>query len=357
VTRRADRTLAARPKLACGLVVAAVWIVMFAVWNPVAAAQTYEVPLPIPAGATSQVALSQSNALVTCTPPAYFQPNPTVWTVSTSEVQLGGRPDVNVVPAAGHLLSVTVSSSLQPGQGFFISWTGNTDCASFNGIMYFTVSAPTPPPPPPGGGTAPVVAPRNACPAAFARSALPLARSFVPLTAKIRQQSRKPERLKPLLLRARRLADGAAKRFDLARLAKPRAWRRARSSSSLDRRPPSTHREADAPCSRLGTSLRKGQLKALPEFASRLNKISEYEKVMLELTDEKYAADAEFRRHLDALKTTYIPEFEGRTYAQLNPDERVRVASLAQRETGALQVLLRMARNAGKSALGVVFGR
>jgi len=122
---------------------------MFGVWSPVAAAQTYEEPLPIPTGATSQVALSQSNILVTCTPPAYFQPNPTVWTVSSSEVQLGGLPAADVVPAAGHLLSVTVPSSLQPGQGFFISWTGNTDCVSFNGIMYFAVSAPTPPPPPP----------------------------------------------------------------------------------------------------------------------------------------------------------------------------------------------------------------
>jgi hypothetical protein len=152
--------------LARVLLAAAIWMGLVGVFSPLAAGQTYEQPLPIPAGATSQVALSQSNTLTTCTPPGSFQPNPTVWTVSTSEVQLGGLPAGDIVPPAGHLLSVTVSSNLQPGQGFFISWTGNTDCVSFNGIMYFTVSAPTAPPgpapprppePPPGsGGDAPL---------------------------------------------------------------------------------------------------------------------------------------------------------------------------------------------------------
>ena len=137
-----------------GVLAAAAWVGIVGLWSPVAAAQTYEDPLPIRAGATSQVALSQQNILATCTPPAFFQPNRTVWTVSTSEAQLGALPDDDVVPAAGHMLSVTVSSSLQPGQGFFISWTGNTDCVSFNGIMYFKVCEPAACPvgAPPGGG-------------------------------------------------------------------------------------------------------------------------------------------------------------------------------------------------------------
>jgi hypothetical protein len=146
---------------------AAIFMGLVGVFSPVAATQTYEQPLPIPAGATSQVPLSQSNIL-TCTPPGSFHPNPTQWTVSTSEVQLGALPPSDIVPPAGHLLSVTVSSNLQPGQGFFISWSGNTECATYNGIMYFTVSAPTGPPgapplpppeplPPPGsGGDAPL---------------------------------------------------------------------------------------------------------------------------------------------------------------------------------------------------------
>lgn len=155
---------------------------MFGAWNPVAAAQTYEEPLPIPTGATSQVALSQSNTLATCTPPAYFQPNPTVWTVSTSEVQLGGLPAADVMPAAGHLVSVTVPSNMQPGQGFFISWTGNTACVSFNGIMYFTVSAaPTAPPaPPPTARPSPSVPEPAAC-----ETARSLHAQFNALTAQI----------------------------------------------------------------------------------------------------------------------------------------------------------------------------
>jgi hypothetical protein len=136
-----------------GLLAAAAWVGIVGLFSPVAAAQTYEQPLPIAAGATTTVALSQSNIL-TCTPPGSFQPNPTVWTVSTSEVQLGGLPAADVVPAPGHPLSVTVSSNLQPGQGFFISWTGNTDCATFNGIMYFKVCDPVACPvgAPPGSG-------------------------------------------------------------------------------------------------------------------------------------------------------------------------------------------------------------
>jgi hypothetical protein len=54
---------------------------------------------------------------------------------------------------------VTIPSTLQPGQGFFIGWTGNTACVSFNGIMYFTVSAATAPPGPALGPTGPEVDP------------------------------------------------------------------------------------------------------------------------------------------------------------------------------------------------------
>jgi hypothetical protein len=102
----------------------------------------------IPAGATSQVALPQSNVLATCTPPGYFHPNPTVWTVNPPDIPLGNLPDASIVPTAGHPLSVTVPANY-PYQTIHISWSGNTDCVSFNGFIDINVSAAVPPPPPP----------------------------------------------------------------------------------------------------------------------------------------------------------------------------------------------------------------
>jgi hypothetical protein len=107
----------------------------------------------IPAGATSQVALPASNVL-TCTPPGFFHPNPTTWVISPDTIQVGGT--ITDMPPAGHVLSVTVPADHSPFQQIVISWSGNTDCATYNGLITINVSAanppPTPPPPNPGAG-------------------------------------------------------------------------------------------------------------------------------------------------------------------------------------------------------------
>ena len=131
-------------------VLAAAAFSLLGIWPASSAAQDPT----IPAGATSQVALPQSNVVTTCTPPNYFQPNPIVWTVSSS-IPLGNLPDSNTVPAAGHLLSVTVPADYA-SQSIFISWTGNTDCVSFNGVLTIRVGPPITPPPNPGPGNPPL---------------------------------------------------------------------------------------------------------------------------------------------------------------------------------------------------------
>jgi hypothetical protein len=93
-------------------------------------------PPTIPAGATTQVPLPASNILATCTPPGYFQPNPTVWSIIPTTVKVRGR--VTGMPAAGSFLSVTVPRDA-PYRTIFIGWSGNTDCVSFNGWFTLTV--------------------------------------------------------------------------------------------------------------------------------------------------------------------------------------------------------------------------
>jgi hypothetical protein len=85
-----------------------------------------------------------------------------------------------------------------------------------------------------------------------------------------------------------------------------------------------------------------------------LKRISEYEKVMVDKADSKYATDPDFRANVDHLSAL---QFGGRTYAQLTPDERATIASQVQPQSGALEVLLRWVRDAGKSATHVTFGK
>jgi hypothetical protein len=80
-----------------------------------------------------------SNVL-TCTPPGSFHPNPTTWTVNPPSVKLSGTP--TGAPKPGWSLSVTVPASLPTGQSIHISWSGSTDCATFNGWMDLKVGAP-----------------------------------------------------------------------------------------------------------------------------------------------------------------------------------------------------------------------
>lgn len=209
----------------------------------------------------------------------------------------------------------------------------------------------------------------------FARSAVLLARGIVPLVRRIKQQSANPSRLKTLVSSLRQRADRTANTFDLEKLAKPSVWKqcvRGAMSSASDQARAAKPAGQFVPlvaagelgraaqnrgpqCSG-GARLRKDQIKALPEFASKLNKFREYDKVMLDKTDTKYAADADFRFNVDTV-TALDPKFTGRTYAQLTPEERTQIASQFQPQSGAQSVLLQWAREVGKAATRVVFGK
>ena len=122
-------------------ILAAATLALLIAWATPSAAQE----VTIPAGVTSQVALPASNTF-TCTPPGSFSPNPTTWSISPNTVQVGGT--ITDMPPAGHVLSVTVPSDHNPSQSIIISWSGNTDCISYNGIITIHVSAADPPPTP-----------------------------------------------------------------------------------------------------------------------------------------------------------------------------------------------------------------
>jgi hypothetical protein len=190
---------------------------------------------------------------------------------------------------------------------------------------------PAPTGPSPGAQSGKPKKARSASRRKFARAAIPLARDIIPLARKIKRASKQPNQRKRLLASLQRRADSAADVFDLGRLSRPLTWKL-----------------------NPGVDLRKGQLKAMPEFASDLKKISEYDKTMLDMTDRKYATDADFRFNVDQVSAL---QFNGRTYAQLNREEQATIASQFQPQSGALHVLLQWARNAGKSATGVVFGK
>jgi hypothetical protein len=160
--------------------------------------------------------------------------------------------------------------------------------------------------------------------------AIRAARAIDPLADAIKRHAKHPRERKPLLAKLLARADAIADDFDLAKLGKPTAWKL-----------------------NPGVDLRKGQLAALPGFARDLKKISEYEKVMVDKANSKYATDPDFRANVDHLSAL---QFGGRTYAQLTPEEQATIASQVQPQSGALQVLVRWARDAGKSATHVNFG-
>jgi hypothetical protein len=103
-----------------------------------AAARAAEIPT-IPAGATTQVPVPASNIVATCTPPGKFHPNGTTWHVNPSSVKVGGT--VKEMPVAGSFLSVTVPADHSPYQTITISWSGTTECESYNGVITLKVGA------------------------------------------------------------------------------------------------------------------------------------------------------------------------------------------------------------------------
>lgn len=120
------------------LLAAAIALVLVGVPAPFAAAQS---PQTIPAGATTQVALGNSEIVATCTPPAFFQPNPTEWHANPSSVLTAVTTEADA-SGAGYVLGVTVPAGFPPQQSITISWNGNSSCVSFRGSVTLTVCSP-----------------------------------------------------------------------------------------------------------------------------------------------------------------------------------------------------------------------
>lgn len=277
----------------------------------------------IPRGATTTVALPASNVVATCTPPLRFHPNATTWVVSPSTVQIGGAGAD--MPAPGHQIAVTVPAGHSPYQSIRISWSGNTDCVSYNGGIVLKVSSAPP------KGSAPAVAPRAQA-RRFAARAIPIAKQLAGLRRQIVRSRARPARQRALAARALGIARGIGVRFDLDALSNRRSFARSQ---------------------RLGTDLRQGQLKQLPGFASSLQNVADYDREIVDITERRAASDPELAARMDHLATLQY----GSAYAQLGPDERRVIASQVQSQSGALQNLLGRVRQAAAAATRVIFGR
>jgi hypothetical protein len=113
-----------------------------AAWTPVSAAQDPQTATPgtVYAGATTPVSFSASNVLA-CTPPAYYAPGGPYWYNSPEGVQVGGATGQQLIDGA--TVSVTVPADLPSYVTYvFISWSGSTECASYNGYVYIDVLPP-----------------------------------------------------------------------------------------------------------------------------------------------------------------------------------------------------------------------
>jgi hypothetical protein len=271
-------------------------------------------------------------------------PSGSTYYIGPPDTATFGATDPAHVLGLSDSIDIDISPSVHPGVVIVASWTSFHDgCFSAHGGITITVSEGGPAPggtsgaPPPAGpspvaGSSPPKKTLSASRKKFAATALPLARAIIPLARKIKRAAKRPSERKRLLSSLRRRAKDAAGVFDLGRLSRPLTWK------------------LNAP----GVGLRTGQLNAMPGFASDLKKISEYDKVMLDKADAKYANDPDFRYNVDQLSAL---QFSGRTYAQLNRQEQATIASQVQPQSGALQTLLQWARNVGKSASRVVFGK
>jgi hypothetical protein len=167
----------------------------------------------------------------------------------------------------------------------------------------------------------------------FAGAAERHAKAIVRVREMIKESRGKPARkgrLAGLVLDRAGLLGG---RFDLEALKNPQTWSRS---------------------NKLGTDLRKGQLKQLPGFAKDLQEVADYEHDIVTITEERAKSDQELAFRMNLLAQQ---QFEGRRYDQLYPDEKRKIVSQVQRESGALQNLIRRALGAAQSGLGVIFGR
>lgn len=100
--------------------------------------------------------------------------------------------------------------------------------------------------------------------------------------------------------------------------------------------------------------MREGQLKHLPQFASDLQKISDYDHQIIADTEKRAAQDPALMEHMDILAKH---QYEGRSYDQLYPREKRVIVSEVTKQSGTLQHLLNLVRNAAKSGTHVNFGR
>jgi len=166
----------------------------------------------------------------------------------------------------------------------------------------------------------------------FAVRAVPLATRFRDLGIQIARAGGDRRRQLGLGRVGLRLANGAAAQADLEALGNPRSYARGFNP---------------------GPNLNQGRVRQLPGFASDIQRISEYERVMVERAEQKAARDPDFRGQLDLRANLSY----GKPYAQLTPQEKTTIASQVQPQSGALDVLLNWVRRAGRSGAGVIFGR
>jgi hypothetical protein len=167
----------------------------------------------------------------------------------------------------------------------------------------------------------------------FAGKAEPAAKRFVRTSKTITKSRGKPartENLAEILLCA---ALGLEGRFDLQALKNAQSWKQSR---------------------RLGVDLRKGQIKHLPEFASDLQNVADYDHEIIAITEARAKTDSELAFRMNTLTAQ---QFGGRPYDQLYPHKRRAIVSQVQRDSGALQNLPRRVRAVAQSGLGVIFGR
>jgi hypothetical protein len=305
-----------------GLATVVVAALAVAVGSPPAAAAVHDT---IPAGAATPIFLPASKVVATCRPPGRFRPTPTKWTVSPSTVTLAGT--LAAMPVAGQGLVVTVPAGFPLAQTITISWTGNTDCLSYNGTVQLAVSAAVAKPAPTRDFVRDAVRWAEQL-AARVRQASQADRSRrqadteAQERARLRRENAALEQIRQL----GRQAAEALKRFDLTKL-------------------PKTPRGPAA-------DLRAGQLKAMPGFVEKLSELAGSNTVMQQKADEYYASSPAVAAEMDLLSR----QFDGKSYQQLSPADRLAIAKQVSAQSGGLDVVLQRARDTSKAGTRVIFG-
>ena len=296
--------------------------------TPAASAQTVaaDEPQTVPAGTTSQVVLADSNILAVCTPPAFFHPNPTEWTVNPPTVTLGGT--FGQQPTAASTLAVTVPADHPPQQTITISWTGNSSCVSYNGWITLRVG----------------IAPDGKAGRALTKT-VELAGDFRRDHRRLRRaRHKKPnKKLKKAVKEIVRDGRKAKKlKKDYKKLALPKQ------GDVLVPCPVKRARRAERGCT--DEVVEKAQ--DLWGFLKSLQELADYPKYQRKKADQYYKTP-DGRQELDLRAAQNFGR--GKTYGELNADQKQIIASQAQVSDGAIKRALRDAQNAGKAGSQLAF--